>query len=198
MRICLSEIARCQAVSPRPNFVVLLGGRYGWRPLPEVVDAAEFEEVRAKLPEEAVALADACYDRDDNAVPSEYVLRSKAKVAVDWDDAQARLRPLLAQAAREAGIGAAGLAKYRTSATEQEIIEGALDPEHAEEHVFCFLRSVKGLPGDARAFRDLTPEGSPGHGGRRHAVRSQRQAARPPGRSRPRVRGGLDGRRARR
>jgi hypothetical protein len=32
MKICLKEIARCQEVTPRPNFIVLLGDRYGWRP----------------------------------------------------------------------------------------------------------------------------------------------------------------------
>ena len=34
MAICLEEIKRCQALSPRPNFLILLGERYGWRPLP--------------------------------------------------------------------------------------------------------------------------------------------------------------------
>ncbi|MHB8523980.1 MAG: DUF4062 domain-containing protein [Limisphaerales bacterium] len=29
IRICRAEIVRCQAVTPRPNFVVLLGGRHG-------------------------------------------------------------------------------------------------------------------------------------------------------------------------
>ena len=74
MRICLSEVARCQEVSPRPNFVVLLGDRYGWRPLPEVVDAEEFETVTARLAPEDAAVAAAAYDRDDNAVDPEYVL----------------------------------------------------------------------------------------------------------------------------
>ena len=32
MRICRAEIARCQAVTPRPNFIVLLGDRHGWNP----------------------------------------------------------------------------------------------------------------------------------------------------------------------
>src|SRR4029077_12673550 len=41
MPICLGEIARCQQVSPRPNFIVLLGDRYGWRPLPAVIPAGE-------------------------------------------------------------------------------------------------------------------------------------------------------------
>lgn len=30
MRICRAEFARCQAVTPRPNSVVLLGDRHGW------------------------------------------------------------------------------------------------------------------------------------------------------------------------
>ena len=34
MKICLEEIKNCQDVSPRPNFIILIGDRYGWRPLP--------------------------------------------------------------------------------------------------------------------------------------------------------------------
>ena len=34
MKICLGEINRCHRVTPRPNFLVLLGQRYGWCPLP--------------------------------------------------------------------------------------------------------------------------------------------------------------------
>ena len=30
MRICLDEIDRCQKTTPRPNFILLLGDRYGW------------------------------------------------------------------------------------------------------------------------------------------------------------------------
>ena len=37
--ICLKEIERCQRVTPRPNFIILLGNRYGWRPLPTDADA---------------------------------------------------------------------------------------------------------------------------------------------------------------
>ena len=29
MKICLDELARCQKTTPRPNFIVLLGDRYG-------------------------------------------------------------------------------------------------------------------------------------------------------------------------
>ena len=34
MEICLREIERCQQTGIKPNFIVLLGERYGWRPLP--------------------------------------------------------------------------------------------------------------------------------------------------------------------
>jgi hypothetical protein len=34
LSICLGEVRRCKQLSPRPNFAVLLGDRYGWEPLP--------------------------------------------------------------------------------------------------------------------------------------------------------------------
>jgi WD40 repeat protein/HEAT repeat protein len=45
MRICLDEIKRCQKVSPRPNFLVLLGDRYGWLPPPEEIPFSEFQHI---------------------------------------------------------------------------------------------------------------------------------------------------------
>src|SRR5271169_4876911 len=138
MRICLSEVARCQEISPRPNFVVLLGDRYGWRPLPEVVGAAEFEALAALLAPPDLAAAEAAYSRDDNAVPPQYVLRPRGNGETSYDpDA---LRGALAEAARCAGLPGAAVAKYTLSATEQEILKGAFEAGHAEEHVFCFLR----------------------------------------------------------
>jgi len=47
MRICFEELRRSQEISPQPNFLILLGNRYGWRPLPEEVSQAEFEQLAA-------------------------------------------------------------------------------------------------------------------------------------------------------
>jgi hypothetical protein len=152
MRICLSEVARCQEFSPRPNFVVLLGDRYGWRPLPEVVGAEEFEALRGLLAPKQSEAAEAAYLRDDNAVPSEYVLKPQREGDAGYDpDA---LRGALAEAARRAGLPDAALAKYSLSATEQEILKGVFDAEHAEEHVFCFLRELSGLPDELPSLGD--------------------------------------------
>ena len=47
MRICFEELRRSQDVSPQPNFLILLGNRYGWRPLPEEISEREFNELVA-------------------------------------------------------------------------------------------------------------------------------------------------------
>ena len=69
MRICRAEIERCQRVTPRPNFIVLLGDRYGWRPLPDEIAASEFDRVLSRLAAPERALAAEWYRLDGNAVP---------------------------------------------------------------------------------------------------------------------------------
>jgi hypothetical protein len=169
MRICLDEIARCQEVTPRPNFLLLLGDRYGWRPLPEEVPRSEFEAVRAQLGSVAAGLADTWYRLDTNAVPAGqehagvYRLQPRTdETEAAWHEAQAVLAPALRQTARAAGLAPDALVKYTKSATEQEILAGALDDEVEAKSVFAFLRTIDGLPGSsaAKRFRDITPEGT--------------------------------------
>ena len=173
MRICLDELARCQAVTPRPNFLILLGDRYGWRPLPEEVPREEFEEVRSHLEQtdpEAAALATEWYRLDENALPEEASLpgawrlqpRDDAREAA-WNEAQLVLGPALREAARAAGLETRdpdAFVKYTASATEQEILAGALAADVEAASVFAFCRTVEGWPEGAAAkpYRDLTRE----------------------------------------
>ncbi len=48
MRICLRELKRCQSGGPKPNFLILLGDRYGWCPLPEVVSGNLFKKLEKR------------------------------------------------------------------------------------------------------------------------------------------------------
>ena len=169
MRICLDEIARCQAVTPRPNFLLLLGDRYGWRPLPEEVPRTEFEVVRAHLEPGAAGLADTWYKLDTNAVPvgqklpGVYRLQPRtAETEAAWDEAQGVLAPALRQAAKAAALAPDSLVKYTASATEQEILAGALSDHVEAKSVFAFVRTIDGLPESAAAehFRDITPDGA--------------------------------------
>src|SRR5258708_27957674 len=53
MEICLAEIERCQRTRIKPNFIVLVGDRYGKPPLPARVPAQEFEALLSRMDNEA-------------------------------------------------------------------------------------------------------------------------------------------------
>jgi len=84
VEICLDEIRRCQQVSPRPNFLVFLGQRYGWRPVPPTISMDHWSKLEDLGVINAGDLFHECYQPDENAFPHEYVLRPKSKVE-DWD-----------------------------------------------------------------------------------------------------------------
>jgi len=174
MAICLDEVKRCQKASPKPNFIVLLGDRYGWCPLPAAIDAKEFEAIVQKVPAGEQGLlsfdetrpeeGNGWYRKDANAKDPVYHLRERNVVVPDgasaeqtkaahdeeearWQRDEARIRDALRTA-----IDALGWAqdderrvKYEASATEQEILRGALDVADAREHVFGFFRTIANL-----------------------------------------------------
>lgn len=164
MNICNQELHRCQELSPKPNFIVLLGNRYGWRPLPPQVDATEFESLLASLTEDERKKLNTWYRRDDNAVPPEYVLLPRnveypdnstkeeqktirKKESDAWRIIEAELLELLVGAVKQAiPPGDPGRRKYFESATHQEIRRGALDAQDAQNHVFCYYRDIAGAP----------------------------------------------------
>jgi NACHT domain- and WD repeat-containing protein len=181
MDICLGEVKRCQKISPRPNFIVLLGDRYGWRPLPSRIPADEFEAIQPQTEAERARLHqwyrrddNALYKRDDQTKQGVYLLQPRQvqipegaseeeKEAArelegkQWQEAEKALHAILARDTK--GLDALERLKYTASATEQEIAAGALRVEDAPEHVVCFFRSITGLPPQydpaARDFLDL-------------------------------------------
>ncbi len=167
MNICLGEIQRCQNRSPRPNFLVLLGDRYGWRPPPPQIPAKTFESILDRTVTDDKTLLQTWYSRDDNAVPPEYCLRPREKGEVggepeSWGHIEGRLQSILAAAVGRLGLDSQESLPFVASATHQEVASGALSVEDAHEHVCCFFRSIQGLPPDRRAaeYLDLFEDGS--------------------------------------
>ena len=173
--ICLEELARCQRLSPRPNFIVLLGDRYGWRPLPHVIHSHEFRRIATLLEgSEEGKLLETWYLRDDNAVYSHkgtktigtYILQPRTGPFEDyatWEkDVEIPLRAALMDTVRDMNLPPEERLKYEASATHQEIYYGALSVPDSEKHVFCYFRQIDGLPTDATAwiYRDLRHDGS--------------------------------------
>ena len=173
MNICLDEIRRCHRVTPRPNFLVLLGDRYGWRPLPPRIQASEFETLLKHMSaresrllcwrQEQPAGGKGWYRRDDNAIPAEYRLQpreldlsrcstrddeeaARAAEAEEWRKIENDLRQALVKAAEKASLTEEQRYKYEVSATAQEIALGALQVDDPSDKVLCCFRTLKGLP----------------------------------------------------
>jgi hypothetical protein len=166
MNICLGEIHRCQQITPRPNFLVLLGDRYGWCPPPPQIPSAEFEALLARVSEEDRDLLLEWYQCDDNAVPPEYCLQPRVQGSdyeaySAWQPVETRLQLLLAEASQGPDLPENRRLAYTASATHQEIAAGAIQVDDAEKHVICTFRQIEGLPQDARAkdYLDLDEDG---------------------------------------
>ena len=166
MRICLRELKRCQAGEIKPNFLILLGDRYGWKPLPEMIPADLFEDMEAASLAEHAELLHACYRRDDNAVPPAYFLQPRSP---PWDDRRRWhdvVEPTLLSAFREAAqrLGPNPSVEQLAlgdSATHREITHGALAVPDAAKHVHAFFRTIRNLPDNPppKAFVDLDANG---------------------------------------
>lgn len=144
MEICLREIERCQHTGIKPNFIALLGQRYGWCPVPSWIEASEFEAIQEHVsaPDDR-RLVSGWYQRDDNAVPPECLLKPRTGVWMDaqrWKVLEPRLHAILLDAARAAGLSTAALAKYDASATHQEVLKGLGATAEDRQHVFSFCR----------------------------------------------------------
>jgi len=184
LQICLNEIDRCRKVSPRPNFLILLGNKYGWQPVPETIPQGEMDIIlKHILPEEA-DLLDKWYKLDTNSLPQgiagvhEYVLQPRTRLEPQegetiperkqreynlWSDTEMELRTALRRAVDKAkdAFTQRQRIKYISSATHQEILRGALNPaddSHPEKHVFACFRNIGNLPEDetAKAFLDIS------------------------------------------
>ncbi len=144
MKICLSEIARCQNISPKPNFIVLLGDRYGWQPLPADIPSDEAAVMKKFMTPADLELFDGWYREDTNAVPALFILQSISDKMAKWAKDEDLLRQLLREVAVKANLSGNQKNKYFASATHQEIISGALNPPTGtfdpKEHVFCYFR----------------------------------------------------------
>jgi hypothetical protein len=165
--ICLNEIARCQRISPKPNFLILLGNKYGWQPIPTKIPQAEMEDISTVLSPAARQLLDTWYKLDTNALPAEYVLQPRGeeyKEYRDWEKVETEIRTMLRVAVLKLKFTSQQSVKYFASATHQEIIHGALSPQNSKnnpaEHVLALIRETDGLPNDKTAdgYIDLINE----------------------------------------
>lgn len=86
--LCMKEIENCQRLSMGPNFVVFLGQKYGYRPIPTYVLSSELLMIRDDLTALNVdgSLLDMWYKKDSNAVPPISVLQPISSILVNFNN----------------------------------------------------------------------------------------------------------------
>lgn len=147
VNICMEEIKRCQETSLGIAFIAILGDKYGWRPLPPSVDAAEFESLLQLIDQSDRELITPWYLRDDNSVPPCYLLQpistqfpinsiNKDEISKAWEDwgkVERRIWGQLRSAAEQAGLDEGDKQKYTVSVTQLEVERGVVtDPEASQ------------------------------------------------------------------
>jgi len=128
LELCLNEVRSCKSY-PHPNFLVMIGDRYGWIPLPNVIDKNEFETLLSLMSLEEVSIINKWFFHDNNQLPASYTLkerRGEFELFEIWNKVEDELRSILQKAALNSTLSKEQIKKYFLSATEAEVEEGII------------------------------------------------------------------------
>lgn len=165
--LCMKEIDNCQRLSMGPNFVVFLGQKYGYRPIPTYIlasELAQFREVLLTMGQEVVLL-DTWYKKDSNAVPPVCILQPISSILVNfnnkrvpklqqedqakWWDTLDRMQKLLRKAATtlfaQGQLDFDSMHNYLMSVTEREVIRGILNVRNTKNHCLAYVRYINNI-----------------------------------------------------
>lgn len=146
MRICISELKHCQNMSPKPNFVVMVGQRYGWIPLPELICVSDASKILSIADNTELMLFHQRYFLNENYSPETvYEIRSDTDLCTDIQQIDEQIRLLLNRYAEQSG-DSNFYQKYCTSATHQEITEGIFRMTGAGQHIVYYDRTLTDCP----------------------------------------------------
>ncbi len=154
LRICLEEIRRCQSLSPKPNFAILLGDRYGWQPIPAQIPISHWNRLIAKATINQEQIIRKNYIGPDlNLDPPVYHLNYQHKTGSSGNTLVNQLQDALRNCVSNANFHVTERLPYFASATHQEIFIGALNDSiigkirfKPEDHVSVYIRQINGLP----------------------------------------------------
>ena len=125
MKVCLDEVRKCQEESSFPNFLILIGDRYGWEPAPVSIDASEFNILVNHLSTEDQRFVQSLYRLDENQVPATYI----PEHSEDWYKHEPKLVELFRSVLPQVKKEIISSTKFLYSATHQEILLGFLNTD---------------------------------------------------------------------
>ncbi|KAJ8313494.1 hypothetical protein KUTeg_008055 [Tegillarca granosa] len=166
-KLCMQEIDNCQRLSIGPNFVVFLGQKYGYRPVPDSILASEFEMIREciKDTQEEIDILDTWYKKDLNMVPPYYILQPISSILTNynnkriqrlqeqdqatWWETFEKIQKILRKAAQvlfiTKRIDREQMHNYFMSVTEREVERGILKASDVTEHTLAYIREISNI-----------------------------------------------------
>ncbi|BES94311.1 NAHypothetical proteinT domain [Nesidiocoris tenuis] len=165
--LCMREIANCQRLSMGPNFVVFLGQKYGYRPIPTYILSSELQMIRDDLAANGseVHYLDTWYRKDSNAVPPISVLQPISSILVNfnnkripklqqhdqavWWDTLGKMQKLFRKGSlslfNQGKIDKDIMHNYYMSVTEREVINGILNVKNTKNHCLAYVRIINNI-----------------------------------------------------
>nr|CAI5835187.1 unnamed protein product [Callosobruchus analis] len=165
--LCMKEIQNCQRLSMGPNFVVFLGQKYGYRPIPTYILSSELQMIRDELANTGhdATLIDTWYRKDSNAVPPISVLQPISSILINfnnkripklqaedqakWWDTLGKFQKLFRKAAaslnEQGKMDHDAMHNYFMSVTEREVINGVLNVKNTKNHCLAYIRYINNI-----------------------------------------------------
>jgi len=177
LELCLEEV-KASKINPHPNFLIMMGDRYGTVILPYAIEKEEFETIQNEVKDEKEKeLLNTWYVLDENQIPASYILQErkdskKSHDGIDytnrqnWKPINNKFLEILQTAVKNSNLNNEQKKKYTASATEAEIIEGIFKYLHPTttqtqrlkdnpkletddfENVYAYIRNIKSLDND--------------------------------------------------
>ena len=143
--ICLDEVKRCRTLSPKPNFLVMAGERYGWIPLPAKISKNDFYEIMSVATSEEKEIITEWYILDENEIGGEFYLKTRSGKYVD-DELWFQTESDVYNALKNCVVNKLNMSEEKvrlitSSATEQEIFEGLLDYKGISNNTIAVFRT---------------------------------------------------------
>lgn len=145
LEMCIKEVQSCKRYD-YPNFLIMLGDRYGWIPLPNIIEKNEFEQIIQNIYIEDKEYLSSWYYEDKNQTPVSYILNQRTGEYIDynrWLEVESRLRDILKVAVSDLDENIKK--KYFTSATKAEAIEGIISYSQKSEFQQKLLNLIPDL-----------------------------------------------------
>lgn len=165
--LCMREIQNCQRLSMGPNFVVFLGQKYGYRPIPTYILTSELMLIREELVATAcdASLIDTWYKKDANAVPPVSILQPISSILINfnnkripklqaedqaiWWGTLEKFQKLFRKASsslyEQGKMTHEEMHNYFMSVTEREVINGVLNVKNTKNHCLGYVRYINNI-----------------------------------------------------